>query len=145
MAIPFAPYTLRYVRSGNRSLEDSVDRYSFTVGDFHPLLLAGLPGAPRKVRDPLNGNINRRPGQLARLEATAINPLSPTAALDAFKKRLTRKGNEFLADVDTEMRRAEERASASEPRVRVGVGLFLFEQPRARLGVSPPPSKRRRP
>ena len=40
-----------------------MDRYSFTVGDFHPLLLAGLPGAPRKVRHPLpklrSGNRSR--------------------------------------------------------------------------------------
>ena len=82
--------------------------------------------------DTVNGNLNRRPGDLARLEATAINPSFPVAALDAFKSRLVRKGNEFLADVDTDMRRAEERAAKSDPRANIGVGVFLYEQPQDR-------------
>ena len=79
--------------------------------------------------DTVNNNLNRRPEDLARLEATAINPRFPVAALDAFKSRLLRKGNEFLADVDTDMRRAEERAAHADRRAHIGVGVFLYEQP----------------
>ena len=94
--------------------------------------------------DTVNGNLNRRPGEPGRLEATAINPLFPVAALDAFKNRLMRKGNEFLAEVDTEMRRAEERATPSSPRARVGVGLFLLEGPHSRPDGRAAPRKTRR-
>src|SRR5215203_4850500 len=51
-AAQWLAYVLPYRRfddtlaSANARLRAGVDRYSFTVVDFHPLLLAGLPGAP---------------------------------------------------------------------------------------------------
>ena len=73
-------------------------------------------------------NVNRRGKQPARFEATAINPAFPVKALEAFKTRLTRRGTEFLHELDTEMRRAEERGGDDTARARVGVGLFMFEE-----------------
>src|ERR671918_762955 len=52
-AAQWLAYVLPYRRfadtlaSANARLRAGADRYSFTVGDFHLLLLAGLPGAPK--------------------------------------------------------------------------------------------------
>ncbi|MBS1994658.1 MAG: hypothetical protein JSS86_00050 [Cyanobacteria bacterium SZAS LIN-2] len=77
--------------------------------------------------DTFDFNLNRRGKQAPRFEVTAVNPSFPTEALEAFKARLMARGMEFLQEVDTQMRRAEERALPKTPRSQVGVGLFLFE------------------
>src|SRR4051794_22702081 len=52
-AAQWLAYVLPYRRfadtlaSANARLRAGADRYSFTVADFHLLLLAGLPGAPK--------------------------------------------------------------------------------------------------
>ena len=52
-AAQWLAYVLPYRRfadtlaSASARLGAGADRYSFTVGDFHLLLLAGLPGAPK--------------------------------------------------------------------------------------------------
>src|SRR4051812_2591584 len=52
-AAQWLAYALPYRRfadtlaSANARLRADADRYSFTVVDFHPLLFAGLPGAPK--------------------------------------------------------------------------------------------------
>jgi len=62
------------------------------------------------------------------LEATAINPAYPTRQLRALKKHLKDRGLTFLTEVDSMMRRGEARATDSEPRSRIGVSLFVFEE-----------------
>src|SRR4051812_14897087 len=55
-AAQWLAYVLPYRRfadtlaSANARLGAGADRYSFTVGDFHLLLFAGLPGAPKVLR-----------------------------------------------------------------------------------------------
>jgi hypothetical protein len=61
------------------------------------------------------------------MEATAINPAYPVRSLPALKKYLLGRGLTFLHEVDSTMRRGEVRATSSEPRRRVGVSVFLFE------------------
>jgi hypothetical protein len=63
------------------------------------------------------------------LEATAINPAYPRSQLRALKKQLKDRGLAFLTDVDSTMRRGEARGTDSEPRARVGVSVFVFEEP----------------
>src|SRR4051812_40184067 len=61
-------YVLPYRRfadtlaSANARLRAGADRYSFTVGDFHLLLLAGLPGAPKVLINATanNGGVSAR-------------------------------------------------------------------------------------
>ena len=61
------------------------------------------------------------------MEATAINPAFPVRLLPALKKHLLGRGLAFLHEVDSTMRRGEARATDAEPRSRVGVSVFLFE------------------
>ena len=62
------------------------------------------------------------------LEATAINPAFPTGQLPALRKHLKDRGLAFLTEVDSTMRRGEARAAAAEPRSRIGVSVFVFEE-----------------
>jgi hypothetical protein len=73
------------------------------------------------------------------LEATAINPAYPTKRLRALKKDLKDRGLTFLTEVDSTMRRGEARGTEREPRSRVGVSVFVFEE-----GPEPPARKRTR-
>jgi hypothetical protein len=56
-AAQWLAYVLPYRRfadtlaSASARLGAGADRYSFTVGDFHLLLLAGLPGAPKVLNN----------------------------------------------------------------------------------------------
>lgn len=61
------------------------------------------------------------------LEATAINPAFPVRALPALKRHLLGRGLLFLHEVDSTMRRGEQRAGPSDKRSRIGVSVFLFE------------------
>ena len=56
LAHQWLAYVLPYRRfadtlaSASARLRAGADRYSFTVGDFHLLLLVGLPGAPKVLQ-----------------------------------------------------------------------------------------------
>lgn len=79
------------------------------------------------------------------MEATAINPTFPVRLLPALKKLLLGRGLAFLHEVDSTMRRSESRATPSEPRSRVGVSVFLFEDSKTRPTRQPrqaPPRRR---
>jgi Family of unknown function (DUF6502) len=62
------------------------------------------------------------------LERTAVNPRFPVRALPEFHRRLERLAADFLWSADGNMRRREAR-STSEPAIRLGVGVFAFEDP----------------
>lgn len=66
------------------------------------------------------------------MEATAINLAFPTRLLPALKKHLLARGLAFLHEFDSTMRRGELRGTDVEPRSRVGVSVFLFEDAPAR-------------
>lgn len=72
------------------------------------------------------------------LEVTAINPAYPTKQLRALKKDLKERGLTFLTEVDSTMRRGEARGTEREPRSRVGVSVFVFEEdPEPKAGKRP--------
>ena len=79
------------------------------------------------------------------MEATAINPAFPVRLLPALKKLLLGRGLAFLNEVDSTMRRNESRATPAEPRSRVGVSVFLFEDSKARPARTFQKSASRRP
>lgn len=115
----------RYVPTGRRVLFNPKDAVA-TARGLLPLL---------GFLDTFDFNLNRR-GKLApRFEVTAVNPALPVEAIEAFKARLGKRGMEFLHDIDSQMRRAELRASSSAARARVGVGLFYFEDPGSQSGT----------
>lgn len=62
------------------------------------------------------------------LESTAINPAFPTKHIRALKKQLSERGLAFLNEVDSTMRRGEARATDRDPRSRIGVSVFVFEE-----------------
>ena len=88
------------------------------------------------ILDTLHRNWTQGGRRADTLEATAINPAFPVRAISALKRQLKDRGLAFLQEVDSTMRRSEERAKKAEPRVRIGVSLFLFEDA---------PEKRREP
>jgi hypothetical protein len=95
--------------------------------------------APARVLLPLEGlldtlrkNWTNGVRRADTLEATAVNPAFPVRSLPALKKHLLARGLTFLNEVDSTMRRGEERAGKTEPRTRVGVFLFAFEDSPAR-------------
>ena len=79
--------------------------------------------------DTLEYNLNREPDRPARFERSALNPSFPLSSVGALTRKVLARGTEFLHEVDSEMRRSEERARPSDPRTCVGVELFLFEIP----------------
>lgn len=110
---------------------------------FHPSDAA----APARGLLPLEGLLGTLHGNWASgrksaetLEATAINPAYPTSQLRALKKQLKDRGLAFLTEVDSTMRRGEARGSEAEPRSRIGVSVFVFEE-----APEPPTRKRARP
>jgi hypothetical protein len=64
------------------------------------------------------------------LERAALNPSFPVSALPAFHRRLNALAQEFLWNVDGDMRRRET-GKGRGPRTRLGVGVFAFEGPLA--------------
>jgi hypothetical protein len=73
-------------------------------------------------------------------ERSAIHPFFPVAEVPAFHRHASSKGQDWLVDLDGYMqRRAQRRAGG--PRTRIGVEIFVFEEPRRRN--LPPKSKRR--
>ncbi len=61
-------------------------------------------------------------------EATAINPAFPTKRVRALKKHLADRGLAFLNQADSSMRQDEARARPGDPRTRIGVSVFVFEE-----------------
>src|SRR4051812_8504207 len=81
-AAQWLAYVLPYRRfadtlaSANARLRAGADRYSFTVVDFHLLLLAGLPGAPKvKLASPLPRTLGKP------LHGNTMFPWQPTASM----------------------------------------------------------------
>jgi hypothetical protein len=72
---------------------------------------------------------NGRPKRLARgwFEVFAENPRFPAEARAAFDSRLDRRGMEFLQAIDDDMHRRELARKPGEATVRIGVGVYRFE------------------
>ena len=72
---------------------------------------------------------NGRPRRLARgwFEVFAENPAFPARARAAFDARLDRLGMDFLQAIDSDMHRRELTRKPGEPTVRIGVGVYRFE------------------
>lgn len=66
------------------------------------------------------------------LEGTVTNHHFPASVVDALRKRVGHRSQEVMQDLDNEMARIERRAKPGERRVRVGLGMFLFETPTPR-------------
>jgi hypothetical protein len=100
-------------------------RYFSYPGDIARIHgLAALLGMLKTVEH----NVSRRRSSPKILERTAINPSFPVSALPAFHRRLKSLAAEFLWNVDGDMRRREG-AGADRRRIRLGVGVFAFENP----------------
>jgi hypothetical protein len=92
-------------------------------------------------------NVSSAGSQARLIERTAVNPRFPVRALPMFHSWLKGFASKFLWDADGNMRRREWE-SLSGPTVRVGVGVFAFEDPvttgRAVSRKAPSPQARRR-
>lgn len=62
------------------------------------------------------------------LERTAVNPSFPAHKVAIFNRELTREADRYLWHVDEKMRIAE-KTHRTGPRVRLGVGIFTFQEP----------------
>jgi len=96
---------------------------------------------------------NSKPEPLASswFEVFAENPRFPRSAQTAFDARLRRRGLEFLQDIDADMHRRELARKPGERCVRIGVGIYRFEEdvgpdagPDAVSGTLRRPNRRRR-
>jgi hypothetical protein len=70
------------------------------------------------------------------LELFSRNPRFPASAAEAFEKRLRSLVNRLLIQVDADMHRRERSARKGERTVRMGVGVYRFEED--------PPARRRK-
>jgi hypothetical protein len=94
--------------------------YSRESGQVHGL--TALLGLLRTLERNVSG-----PKKIAILERTALNPNFPLSALPAFHRRLKAQAGQVLWTIDGEMRRQEQKKTKG-PRVRLGVGIFAFEE-----------------
>jgi hypothetical protein len=85
--------------------------------------LTALLGMLRTVERNVSG-----PKAKALLERCAFNPSFPVRALPTFHAHVKSVAGEFLWGMDGDMRRAQE-ADPKGPRTRLGVGVFVFEEP----------------
>jgi len=86
--------------------------------------LRGLLGMLRTLEH--NSQPKRRvPGWF---EALAANPSFPVSARQAFEKRLGRLAWRFLYHIDADMHRRERERKPDEQTVRLGVGVYRFEE-----------------
>jgi hypothetical protein len=92
-------------------------------GPTHFRSLRGLVGMLRTLEH------NTLPKRAARswFEYIAENPAFPVRMLAAFDERLDRVGMRFLHAIDADMHRRERAGKASEPTVRIGVGVYRFD------------------
>lgn len=82
-------------------------------------LLGMLRTVERNISGPKSGAI---------FERAAMNPDFPVNALPAFHGRVKRQAEGFLSTVDGDMHRREI-GNIGGPRIRLGVGVFVFEEP----------------
>jgi hypothetical protein len=73
-------------------------------------------------------NVSRATSSSRIFQRTAVNPRFPLWALPAFHRDLKTLAAKFLWTADGNMRRRESRFR-SEPTIRLGVGVFAFEDP----------------
>jgi hypothetical protein len=76
----------------------------------------------------LEYNVSRATPSSRIFQRTAVNPRFPAWALPAFHRWLKTFAAKFLWTADGNMRRRESRFS-SAPSIRLGVGVFAFEDP----------------
>jgi hypothetical protein len=94
--------------------------YRRAVGRIHGLSV--LLGMLRTVERNVTG---KKP---LLIERAALNPSFPARALPSFHRRLETQASKFLWDQDSRMRGLE-RHDPDGARVRLGVGVFAFEEP----------------
>lgn len=70
------------------------------------------------------------------LERAALNPSFPASELPSFHRKLKAEAERILWLMDEHMRRRESLCRGG-PRVRVGVGIFAFQEPRSARRRSP--------
>jgi len=100
--------------------------------------LTALLGMLRTVERNVSG-----PRGDAILQRCAFNPSFPVRGLPEFHAHVKRAAGDFLWGMDGDMRRAQE-ADPRGPRTRLGVGVFVFEDPpRAHSRRSPGSAGRR--
>lgn len=90
---------------------------------------------------------NSRQGRRARgwLELFARNPRFPVSAVEGFEKRVRRVADRLLLQLDADMHRRECAAAKGERTVRLGVGVYRFEEdPVLRIRRAPSVGRRRR-
>lgn len=92
--------------------------------------LTALLGMLRTVERNVSG-----PRGAAILQRCAFNPSFPVRALPEFHAHVKRVAGEFIWGMDGDMRRAQE-ANPHGTRTRLGVGVFIFEDPGRRAAKS---------
>lgn len=122
----------RYVPTGRKIVFDPKDVSASLRA------LTGIDGISRT----LDYNLRQRGKRPGLFEYTAVNPHFPVAMRASFDRRLWARGMDFLQEVDSEMKRWELRAPAKGKRVKLGVGLFLFEEPDGSAKAKNLPNKR---
>ena len=101
-------------------------------------LIARSQVSKATVREIQHNTAQRRGGRL--FERAAINPRFPVAALERFHARFKDRAGAFLWSLDAKMRRHE--ASGRKGRtIRLGVGVFAFEEPSDTKSVRKPRSR----
>jgi hypothetical protein len=73
-------------------------------------------------------NVSKRRGGPPLLERTALNPSFPANRVEIFNRELTKEADRYLWHVDEKMRIAE-KTHRGGSRVRLGVGIFTFQEP----------------
>ena len=114
----------RYLPSGRHFLVS--EESGFVHG------LTALLGMLRTVERNVSG-----PKGKAILQRCAFNPSFPVRALPTFHAHAKEVAGEFIHGMDSDMRRAEE-ADLHGPRTRLGVGVFVFEEPFRARARRPP-------
>lgn len=110
-------------RLGNRYLPK--DRFLILRGrERMTPFLRGLFGLLKT----LEHNSQRRGRSAGRLERFCINPCLPVSAVRSFEKRLRVLITSLLLKVDADMHRHECAARKGERTVRMGVGVYQFEE-----------------
>jgi len=135
-------YVLRYLEHGG-ALRRSKGRYLpkdrvliFRGRERMTPFLRGLFGLLRT----LEHNSGRKGHSPGWLELISGNPRFPVSAVRSFEERLRVLVNRLLLKLDADMHRCERSARKGEPTVRIGVGIYQFEE-----GPTPRAAPRRRP
>jgi hypothetical protein len=129
---------VRYLRR-NRALR-KVGRAYRPAG---PALVFGgnLRGLLAMLRTFEHNTVSQRPA-LGWFERYAENPAFPKRARALLDAQVRRHGMKFLRRMDSHMHRAELKRRAGEPIVRIGVGVYRFEEA---IAVPENPRRRARP